>query len=551
MGSEHPPFMFAKLSPYNEAAIHTYSRTVDAVLGDPMRFAHQRQFMSFSTVQVPINTVLRGRSAPTSSTESDTELGSKPAEAGARDLVWSGCYVFSLQHLPARPTAGWRAGKGRWNLPLGDVDMLLSYNMPETEIRGSHAWFLFERISGIFCVQARHFGRESVRINADSLTPQDGPRTLSKSSKIIQLGKLEFEFAYTIEANSDEEIQFQQQKQNFFRDYLNSPPPIEATSATPSENDITIGPWTLHGPIGRGTYGVVSAASHHNSGEVAAFKTFLRYNGPTSQNVTTEVSVAYALKSLLEPHKYGKYILKLKEIIYQRGKPEYDGTGPENVYLLCDPLARGTFQNLLAAKTQEPVPEATRLALFKQVLMGVSALHANDWTHRDIKPSNLGVVSLDPPKAVILDLGQACQLQPRGDNSQSGIAPQPGHVGTVMYLAPEMETKPYNDKVDIWAFGLVAFELLYGAHPWKTSVNPWKHPVNRAILDTYQRALRQLKDDGSENSIQNLVMLMLLWDPQFRLSADDALQHPALESVAVEQTKPVEAKAGMKRMWGS
>lgn len=60
-------------------------------------------------------------------------------------------------------------------------------------------------------------------------------------------------------------------------------------------------------------------------------------------------------------------------------------------------------------------------ALLKQVLRGLSALHISHWVHRDLKPSNLGVVSLDPPMAVILEIGQACQIQPANDDSHSGV----------------------------------------------------------------------------------------------------------------------------------
>ncbi|KAL2358253.1 hypothetical protein BJ546DRAFT_1057927 [Cryomyces antarcticus] len=57
----------------------------------------------------------------------------------------------------------------------------------------------------------------------------------------------------------------------------------------------------------------------------------------------------------------------------------------------------------------------------------------------------------------VVDGFQACHIQPTDDDdSQPGIAPQPGCIGTVMYFAPEIERKPYNERVDIWALGVVA-----------------------------------------------------------------------------------------------
>jgi len=71
--------------------------------------------------------------------------------------------------------------------------------------------------------------------------------------------------------------------------------------------------------------------------------------------------------------------------------------------------------------------------------------------HRDIKPANLGIVSFEPPRAVILDLGSAKKIKP----GEFTIQPKAGSYGTISYLAPEIETEPYNQLVDIWSIGFV------------------------------------------------------------------------------------------------
>lgn len=52
--------------------------------------------------------------------------------------------------------------------------------------------------------------------------------------------------------------------------------------------------------------------------------------------------------------------------------------------------------------------------------------------------------------------------------------PTPGDGGTITYLDPEREMLPYKHSVDIWAMGIVGYELTYGCHPFKFLVNPWR-----------------------------------------------------------------------------
>ncbi len=175
-------------------------------------------------------------------------------------------------------------------------------------------------------------------------------------------------------------------------------------------------------------------------------------------------------------------------------------------------------------------------------------LHPPGWVHRDIKPVNLGVVSIDPPKAVILDLGQIYRTDSI-DSSQAEILPRPGQIGTVMYLAPEMEHKPYNDRVDIFALGIVSHELIYGFHPWRTSVNPWprdKTSLTHPTLPKFHVTMKKLGACAAE-SFENLILCMLWWDPDQRISASEALQHSAIVMINTDVTDSEEGPITGKR----
>ena len=46
-------------------------------------------------------------------------------------------------------------------------------------------------------------------------------------------------------------------------------------------------------------------------------------------------------------------------------------------------------------------------AIFREALLGVKFIHDNSWFYGDIKLQNIGVLSGKPPRAVLLDVGQA------------------------------------------------------------------------------------------------------------------------------------------------
>ncbi len=355
------PGLFARLTPRNNKARRAFSSAAEAILQDEQRFAHHRKFISISRLQVPIESP---RAVSTSTdTDTDPDSGDHAAFIADEEVGWSGCYHFSLDHAPSKPRA-WRAGAGRWNNDAqGDIDLLLNYDMPQYGIRGSHLWFLFDKTSGTLLVTARHQRQAGITLNTERLGREDGFRALDRPTSLIQIDNLDYEFSYQLRDSAAED-DFQVEKARFFSKYLNAPPPIEATSVTPSANDMILGPWTLRRIVGRGSYGLVSAASHRD-GSVAAFKSFLRDSHKSDQDARSEIEIAQELKSILGTQKHRKRILELKDVIYQRGKPEYDGGPPEQVFLLYTPLARGTFLSEIWRKGNEPLPREVKITPIK------------------------------------------------------------------------------------------------------------------------------------------------------------------------------------------
>lgn len=118
---------------------------------------------------------------------------------------------------------------------------------------------------------------------------------------------------------------------------------------------------------------------------------------------------------------------------------------------------------------------ATTLEIFpivEQILAGLEAAHRAGVVHRDFKPSN--VILTNGPnslRAVVTDFGIARACFPEPDTVKTEIADSVGNsgrlVGTLEYMAPEqLETGDATPASDVYAFGLVLYELVTNRKPF-------------------------------------------------------------------------------------
>lgn len=132
--------------------------------------------------------------------------------------------------------------------------------------------------------------------------------------------------------------------------------------------------------------------------------------------------------------------------------------------------------------------------IFRDALLGVKVMHDGGWVHRDLKPTNIGLVGM-PLRSVLLDVGTSRHIQAGGL-----LQPKPGTVGTVGYLAPELELENYDYSIDIWAMAIILYELTYSYHPWKFAINPWRdnkdsEKLRQPFRCSYQDAIDKMARD--------------------------------------------------------
>ena len=88
-------------------------------------------------------------------------------------------------------------------------------------------------------------------------------------------------------------------------------------------------------------------------------------------------------------------------------------------------------------------------------------MHKNGYVHRDIKLENVLMASKKKCIVKLADFGFAAKL-PKGIDR-----PLKTVLGTKWYMAPEMLSRqPYDEKVDIWSLGIVAYMMLMNEPPY-------------------------------------------------------------------------------------
>jgi serine/threonine-protein kinase len=135
------------------------------------------------------------------------------------------------------------------------------------------------------------------------------------------------------------------------------------------------------------------------------------------------------------------------------------GESAQGLYLAMPFYQGETLKDRLARERVLPARDAVAIA--RQVAAGLASAHAAGIVHRDLKPGN--VMILPDGSVKILDFGIAkvrdVQL------TRTGIA-----LGTIAYMSPSQATgEPADAQTDLWAVGVMLYEMLTGTLPFKGS----------------------------------------------------------------------------------
>ncbi|CAD8140985.1 unnamed protein product [Paramecium octaurelia] len=184
-----------------------------------------------------------------------------------------------------------------------------------------------------------------------------------------------------------------------------------------------------------------------------------------------------------------------------------------NRYLICEYCNEGDLAQILESKK---FTETQSLEVFQQIAQGIKALHDKKIIHRDIKPANIlksnGYYKL-------ADFGFAVI-----ENQYESIIKK-FNVGTPMYMAPEtVQNNVYSEKSDIWALGIVLFQMIYHQLP---QLSKQEHDLNKK----HQFLINKIKNDTeTSQKTKELMLNMLNFDPEKRISINEVIANVPMQS---------------------
>ena len=276
---------------------------------------------------------------------------------------------------------------------------------------------------------------------------------------------------------------------------------LAQTPEAPDESGTTLGAFRLQRLLGRGGMGEVYLAE--------------RTLGDVRQPVAIKL-----LKRGMDSNELLRRFAQERRILAQLGHPHIarfldGGIAPDGRPYFAMEFVEG--RDIVRDARERGLDARARVALLAQVCDAVAYAHSRLVVHRDLKPSNILVDANGQPR--VLDFGIAKLL---GDSDDATITGTGARVMSPAYAAPEQILgEPAGTATDVYALGVVLFELLTGVLPHRRSGAP--EALARALeSETIERpsdVARTQRGRGSRElagDLDTIVLTALRREPERR-----------------------------------
>lgn len=255
--------------------------------------------------------------------------------------------------------------------------------------------------------------------------------------------------------------------------------------------------------IGTGSFGIVKKAVNFNcTSECVAIKTLFKNKvGSSAKRLKYEIDI---LLTLDHPN-----IVKCYETFEEL----------DQIHIVMEYLRGGELIDILP--NSGCLDEATVLLYARSMLMAVNYIHQIGIVHRDLKPENfLFGQTKSPEDLKLVDFGLSNKFTNKFQKLHST-------VGTPYYIAPEVLKGNYDSKCDMWSIGVILFLMLSGEIPF------YADNVNEVFKKIELGAYHMRKNvwDGINEETRHLVARLICLNIHDRLSASEALMHPAIFTI--------------------
>jgi serine/threonine protein kinase len=224
-----------------------------------------------------------------------------------------------------------------------------------------------------------------------------------------------------------------------------------------------VGPYRLLQPLGRGGMGEVWQAE--------------RADGAFTRQVALKLPLHRARSGVLA-ERFARERDIVASLVHPHISRLYDaGVDAQGQPWLALELVQG--QPIQRACDERGLDAAARIGLLLQLLSAVQHAHAALVIHRDIKPGNVLVDAQG--RAMLLDFGIAKLLaDEHASAEETELTREAGRAMSLAYAAPEqIEGRPLGTACDLWALGVLLYELLAGRRPF---VQGHAYAMAQAIL---------------------------------------------------------------------
>jgi serine/threonine protein kinase len=271
------------------------------------------------------------------------------------------------------------------------------------------------------------------------------------------------------------------------------------------EGDLLAGKYRVERLIGAGGMGVVVAARHEDLDQLVAIKLV------RDEALGNEEAVERFLR---EARSAGR--LRSEHIARVLDVGKLDSGAP---YMVMEFLEGNDLAQTLLR--DGPMPSGLAVALMLQVCEAVAEAHSAGIVHRDLKPENLFLTQTvgGSPKVKVLDFGVSKSMR-LADDPMAKLTATRTVLGSPLYMPPEQmrSSRDVDARGDVWALGVVLFELLTGRSPFEAETMPelcvkivsepplslaeFRPDLSPSLVAVVARCLEKERDRRFENAAQ-------------------------------------------------
>jgi serine/threonine-protein kinase len=263
--------------------------------------------------------------------------------------------------------------------------------------------------------------------------------------------------------------------------------------------DLLAGKYRVEAVLGMGGMGVVVSARHEQLDQRVAIK-FVRPealgNSDAVERFLREARAAVKLRS-----EHAARVLDVGTL--ETGAP----------YMVMELLEGSDLAQTLEEQGRLPLEQAADFMV--QACEAVAEAHAAGIVHRDLKPQNLFLARTvgDAVKVKVLDFGVS-KSESAMSSAVGGLTRTRTMLGSPLYMSPEQmrSSRDADARSDVWALGVVLFELLTTARPFEAESLP---ELCLMVVSDPPRSLRDLRPDAPPE-LADVVERCLRKDPAER-----------------------------------